>query len=103
FSPGATHLAVVALAANDDWELQLWDLGNNHEVWKRTTSSLTRPSAYTPFPDALAFSPDGRLIADGGPFTSRVQLWEARTGSPRGQLIGHQGPTVALTFSPDGG
>jgi len=62
---------------------------------------------------ALAFSPDGGLLATGGT-TSDIKLWEM-TGRPTptasGQasdlrpptlLQGHEGPINALAFSPDG-
>ncbi|TWF92337.1 WD domain G-beta repeat uncharacterized protein [Streptomyces brevispora] len=50
---------------------------------------------------AVAFSPDGSLIATGhGP--KIAQLWETvarrRSGSP---LFGHTGPVVSVAFSPD--
>ena len=51
---------------------------------------------------AVAFSPDGRLLAvtgEGG----RVTLWNARTRAPAGELRGLRADSQALAFSPDGG
>jgi hypothetical protein len=68
-------------------------VATGRELWNRNGGQLT---------EIVAFSPDGRLIAGSGQHNRRVQLFETRTGSPRGQLIGHQGPVEALAFSPDG-
>jgi WD40 repeat protein len=48
--------------------------------------------------EALAVSPDGSLVAAGGPFAT--VLWDARQGTPKFELKGQ--PARALAFSPDG-
>src|SRR5262249_15610688 len=48
---------------------------------------------------ALAFSPDGRMLASGT--TSFIHLWEVATGKSRGGLTGHGESVLALAFSPD--
>jgi WD40 repeat protein len=51
---------------------------------------------------AVAYSPDGRLIASGSDDRS-VRLWDARTGKAFGPpLEGHTGSVIALMFSSDG-
>ena len=50
---------------------------------------------------AVAFSPDGALLAAGGT-GSEVRVYETATGKRRATLRGHAGPIFALRFSPDG-
>jgi WD40 repeat protein len=48
----------------------------------------------------LAFSPDGKLLAGGGPWT--VRLWDVAGGREVRQWEGHRGRVTSLAFSPDG-
>jgi hypothetical protein len=51
--------------------------------------------------DAVAFSPDGKLLATGarqGP----IRLWAVETGKEVRRLIGHAGGVYSFTFSEDG-
>ncbi|MBK8000471.1 MAG: protein kinase [Verrucomicrobia bacterium] len=52
---------------------------------------------------ALAFSPDGKLLASGSGYSeSTIKIWNAVTGEPVASLGGHNSWISALAFSPDG-
>lgn len=51
--------------------------------------------------DAVAVSPDGKLVASGG-VDSTIVLWEVRTGKALRTLTGHSSGVTSVAFSPDG-
>jgi WD40 repeat protein len=50
---------------------------------------------------AVAFSPDGLILATGG-YDNVLRLWDVATGRKRVDLAGHTGWIESLAFSPDG-
>jgi WD40 repeat protein len=68
------------------------------DVW--LVSTLMFPGAMH-FPSALAFSPDGRLLARAGD-DRVIRVWDIWSGEELGQFTGHRGAIVTLTFSPEG-
>jgi WD40 repeat protein len=50
---------------------------------------------------ALAFSPDGRLLA-AGLDEGLLVIWDVATGAERRRLPGHEGRVTSLAFAPDG-
>lgn len=49
---------------------------------------------------ALAYSPDGKLLAVGG--YRAITLWDTKTGQPAGCVIGLTGQVLCVAFRPDG-
>jgi WD40 repeat protein/tRNA A-37 threonylcarbamoyl transferase component Bud32 len=50
---------------------------------------------------AVAFRPDGRVLAMGGS-DKTARLWDVATGRPIGEPLRHEGRVLALAYSPDG-
>jgi WD40 repeat protein len=64
-------------------------------------SVLWAAPAHSEAVNAIAFSPDGSLLASAGD-DHLVKLWRAADGQPLGTLATHFDPAMALAFSPDG-
>jgi serine/threonine protein kinase/WD40 repeat protein len=96
FTPGSESLAVAC----DDGAIVLLDL-----TTRRPRAVLAGHSRRV---RAVAFSPDGRLLASaggawneaGGP--GELKLWDAVTGQLLRNLTGHTGLVFGVAFSPDG-
>jgi WD40 repeat protein/serine/threonine protein kinase len=76
-----------------DASVRIWDAASGDIVHK-----LHGHSGYV---YALAFSPDGTLLASGSGDRS-VRVWDVETGTSVVRLEGHVGAIAALAFSPDG-
>jgi WD40 repeat protein len=70
----------------------LWETATGHE--------RCRLHGHTRQIRAIAFSPDGRLIATAAT-EETILLWDAATGKEVGRLTGHRGWVESLAFSPD--
>ncbi|PLZ80949.1 hypothetical protein CEN44_29050 [Fischerella muscicola CCMEE 5323] len=51
--------------------------------------------------NSVAFSPDGKTIASGGP-DKTIKLWDTTTGRVIKTLTGHNNGVYSIAFSPDG-
>ncbi|PYJ59857.1 MAG: hypothetical protein DME24_11585, partial [Verrucomicrobia bacterium] len=68
-----------------------------------TQSEKSRFVAHAEGITALAFSPDGTLVASGSGYADgSVKLWQVPTGEPAGTLLGHNAWIPGLAFAPDG-
>jgi len=108
--PGNQRLGAIALsrdgrilaAGASDGSIFLLDLRNGNSLQHLAGS----PESIS----ALAFSPDGKLLACGRRFDfprkqgqdNPIQLWDLATGKELRRLKGHKDTVLAFTFSPDG-
>jgi WD40 repeat protein len=79
-------------------EAEIWDVARRSRIW---TLKPDKPEAGGYLGWAIAFSPDGRLLATGGedPF---VHLWDVRTGKLIRDFEKNVKTALALDFTPDG-
>ncbi|HSE16778.1 MAG TPA: WD40 repeat domain-containing protein [Pyrinomonadaceae bacterium] len=99
FSSDNIHFATEAA----DETAMIWNVGSDTGL---VLTGLTGTKG------ALAFSPDGKLLAtEGGPGTELGALptgdypatvWDVATGKVKATLGGHQDTIVGVSFSPDG-
>ena len=96
FSPDGTKVATVS----DNLAAGTWDC-----LVQLSDANTGRPLAPPIHPidtvKALAFSPDGSLLATGD-FSDGVQLWDTTAGVPVGPRLPQANLVLALAFSPDG-
>jgi WD40 repeat protein/Flp pilus assembly protein TadD len=99
--PLAHQGPVAALAISPDDHILATAGGKFVRLWSIATGREIRS---LPAPDdvlAIAFSPDGALLAAGFDDTT-VRLWQMATGRPVGEPMRHQGPVTSVRFSADG-
>ena len=83
------------LASTGAWDLtvRLWDPTTGQHL---KTLRGHKTGVY-----AVAFSPDGAMLATGS-FDGEIRLWDPVTGAPQKILIGHTEVVESLAFSPNG-
>lgn len=93
FSPDSTRIAVT----ERDNAVRLYEVHSRERIWSQVIT-LTNP--YENYTSAIAFSPDGKIIAAGAT-DHRIYLFEPARGEPMAQLVGHSWYPWALAFTAD--
>jgi WD40 repeat protein/tRNA A-37 threonylcarbamoyl transferase component Bud32 len=88
FGRGGRRLAVAGLE-----RIEIWDPETRVRV-RPLTGHATRVYC-------IAFHPDGKRLASGGP-DNAIDLWDLASGASVQTFSGHRGPVEQIAFSPDG-
>jgi RNA polymerase sigma factor (sigma-70 family) len=103
FSPDGKYLAAGGLDDHKGKSLVRPTDGRDAWVWETATWERRYLRGHDKGIAALAFSPDGRLLASGGSEgDDRVCVWDLDSGKKLKTFRGHHSGIGALAFSPDG-
>jgi RNA polymerase sigma factor (sigma-70 family) len=108
--PGNQRVGAVALSPDDQALAVAGSDGTINLLDFHTGKSIQRFVGHAEEVSALAFSPDGKLLASGRDFDyprkhgqdNPIQLWDVATGKELRLLVGHKDAVMSMAFSPDG-
>lgn len=93
---------ILSVALSSDTTLLATGIDQDVLLWRIADSKqLLRLSGHTAWVVALAFHPDGHVLASGS-HDHTVKLWNVLTGQCLKTLHGHASWVSSITFSPDG-
>jgi WD40 repeat protein/serine/threonine protein kinase len=105
FSPDGKLLA----STGADGQIRIREIETGKEKWASRAlgwwASTPASSGYAGPPGtvyALAFSPDGTILASGCGADRTARLWDVRSGRLLRALAGHEAVVEGVAFSPDG-
>ena len=93
FAPDGRSLA-SATGTIGDSAIIIWNVATGYPE-RRINGLVTAPQA-------IAYSPDSRLVAAACPHERSVRIWDVRTGGQVQVIAGHSQSTRSIAFSPDG-
>jgi WD40 repeat protein len=93
FSPDGRCFATGSHPAHATGEVRVWDAGTGRLRFP--------PIPHTNYVAALAFRPDGKVLA-AGDFSGQVRLWDVSTGREIGRPMPQGEIVSSLAYSPDG-
>jgi eukaryotic-like serine/threonine-protein kinase len=101
--PGGMRIQAIAVSPDGAW-IAAADSEGNAMIRATATGAVVHSLRGTSrgYNKALAFSPDGRLLAGTGEDVTQIDIWNRRTGERSARLAGHTGPVCGVAFSADG-
>ncbi len=102
--PKPTPISAMAFSPNGDW-LAIGDYKRVRVLGVKDMRSAKLFEGHADLVRALAFSPDGRLLAAAGGAPAQfgeVKVWDVETGQVRYTIKGHSDCIYSVDFSSDG-